>query len=127
MDLEAWKMTRGDNIYLDEQDEVCHVIGTSRQNAPGASSWINFWEQCTNKRRPAICSICRTSTRDSVMVGAHVYIKQERVRKWNFIIPACSECNGDDTMDYNGPNTKWSKVKKSTIAVAVEAHKNTFE
>ena len=48
------------------------------------------------------------------MLGGHVYVKGQKVGTEEFILPICSTCNNNRTIDYNSKypgRTKWVEVQ----------------
>ena len=112
----AWK--NGELLYLDLDDEVSHVVGSSAQGG----NWSKYWEQHTGRQFPKTCQIFNCGK--DATVGAHVYVKRYRQ---NFILPTCQSCNKDPEQEYNGKSECWVSVKAKAVVVRVKPHDNTLE
>ena len=108
----AWR--NGDNMVVELDDEISHVIGSSADKR----NWKKYWMDHTDRNFPRKCQIYGCG--NPAQVGAHVYIKYLRQ---NFILPTCQACNKDPEQQY-GRGTVSAKAK--AVVVRAPSHENTF-
>ena len=101
----AWQ-TGGTLTFNNPNDVVCHVVGSSAQKAPGASSWKDYWVTNTGKVWPQTCQFHQCG--NEAQLGAHIYANQS---KENFILPSCIQCNNDKSAHYHGSHAFRRSVK----------------
>merc|ERR1712062_44945 len=116
----AWQ-TGGTLTFNNPNDVVCHVVGSSAQKAPGASSWKDYWMTNTGKVWPQTCQFHQCG--NEAQLGAHIYANQS---KENFILPSCIQCNNDKSAHYHGSHAFRRSVKINAVAAWVNRHPNTY-
>eukprot|EP00389_Voromonas_pontica_P016571 GDKH01025915.1.p1 GENE.GDKH01025915.1~~GDKH01025915.1.p1 ORF type:complete len:148 (-),score=16.94 GDKH01025915.1:102-545(-) len=111
---------RGENVKLDDDDMVAHVVGSSKDT----NNWKKYWMEHTGRAWPRTCQIYGCGK--PADVGAHVYIKGMKGNKWYFILPTCQGCNTDKNSDY-GRGDAWCSAKQDAVTVASLAKDCCFD
>jgi hypothetical protein len=110
-------MADGECLSLNLDDDVSHVIGSSKHKP--RTSWKKYWMGHTGRIWPQKCQMFGCVNPPTV--GAHVYVKRFQN---NFILPTCQSCNKDPQLEYG---VRWSSAKANAEVVRVKAHSNTYE
>ncbi|KAL6060341.1 hypothetical protein QOT17_013634 [Balamuthia mandrillaris] len=105
-------LKEGMKIRLDEEREICHVVGSSQDRR---KCWKKFWTSNSGRGWPTKCQMYGCG--EEATVGAHVYIKGCTGNKFYYILPTCQACNMDSTSAW-GRGTAWSSAKKDAVVVA---------
>ena len=111
---------QSDSIDLTSSEQVCNIVGSSRDKPRGATSWKKYWEIKTGANWPSQCSICPKLFEKCRGIGGHMYIKSKPGMA--FILPICTSCNNKRLIDYNAysPNkTAWTRIVQITTAVPI--------
>jgi len=111
---------KGEIIKLGKEDEVSHVVGSSKDK----KNWKEFWLKYTNLQWPKKCQIYNCG--EEPTVGAHVYIKYFTGNRWYYILPTCQSCNMDADTDY-GKRSAWCSTKIGAVVAATEAKDCCFD
>ena len=115
-------MSTQEGDYVEGSFNWYNVVGSSEHR----KNWSKFWSEHTGKSfDSAKCSNYRCG--NSADVGAHVWLKEHKTRKFCFIIPLCQSCNMCSDNHYHSKNQDWKKTKSNVRAVYVEAHSNIFK
>ena len=107
------------SIDLTPSDQVCNIVGSSRDKPRGATSWKKYWEIKTGEKWPSQCSIWKLFEKCRG-IGGHMYIKSKP--NIPIILPICTSCNNKRSIDYNAysPNkTAWTRIVQITTAVPI--------
>ena len=73
------------SIDLTLSDQVCNIVGSSRDKPRGATSWKKYWEIKTGQKWPSQCSICPKLFEKCRGIGGHMYIRSKP--QGQFILP----------------------------------------
>eukprot|EP01059_Diplonema_ambulator_P035929 TRINITY_DN869_c1_g2_i1.p1 TRINITY_DN869_c1_g2~~TRINITY_DN869_c1_g2_i1.p1 ORF type:complete len:565 (+),score=71.89 TRINITY_DN869_c1_g2_i1:64-1695(+) len=111
------KYEEGDVIYLEDDDVISHVVGSSCDKK-ASSGWKKFWMEHSGRKWPRKCQThgCRATAE----VGALVHVKCLHLRNRYFILPTCQACIKDPENNYYGKYTNWEHAKKGAVVVATK-------
>ena len=74
-------------IRLRKSDQVCNIVGSSKEIPRMGSSWREFWIIESGKDWPNRCSVCQSSFKEKRSCGAHVFIQGVPFKmQFNFFI-----------------------------------------
>ena len=105
---------QGEIVYLDDDDEVCNIVGSSRQRGNHKQCWVRY----SGRQWPGRCQMVNCG--GAAQVGSHIWVKGLRQA---FIIPACQACNMARELQWDpftGRPRVWASVKQNAAAVRID-------